>query len=114
MYDNALTHEGIAYYFSEEKKTLDEAQAFCKGKHTYGRLVEILTREEMSFLMAIANQKYKGQNDFFIGENNSLHPEDLQFDSDSMYREDEQLPLDRDRFANQLKCPLLEGERTEG
>ena len=72
MYDNALTHEGIAYYFSEEKKTLDEAQAFCKGKHTYGRLVEILTREEMSFLMAIANQKDKGQNDFFIGENNSF------------------------------------------
>lgn len=69
MYGDALVFEGVAYYFSDDKKTQDAADAACAEKHHFGRLVEITSRHEMSFLIAIANQKDFGStNDFYIGE----------------------------------------------
>ena len=67
MYGDSLVFEDVAYFFSEDTKNEADAQATCEAKHNFGRLVEITSRQEMSFLMGIAYQKDRNAGDYFIG-----------------------------------------------
>ena len=68
MYGDALVINGAAYYFSNDKKTQDDAERVCADKHPYGRLAEITDRTDMSELMAVAHQKdFGSNNDFYLG-----------------------------------------------
>ena len=70
MYGDAVVHDSLAYHFSSDLKTLSEAEAACAAKHPFGRLVEIMQRAEMSFLMAIAYQKDGNLNNYYVGQFN--------------------------------------------
>ena len=57
------------YYFSDDTRTYEDAKTFCGNKRRMGRLVEIDSMEEMTFLMSVLLQKDADQTrEYVIGE----------------------------------------------
>ena len=74
-----MLFEGHAYCFSEEQRSFADAQTTCTTKNGVGKLVEINSHKEMSFLMSVLLQMDSSYSrEYYIGLN---HPTDTKWAS---------------------------------